>query len=89
MTTEDEWYARRLPDDFVARSGDALLRLSKIVKENWWGYNGVDLARLMELLLPVLQPLTGADGEVSDDVRDRCVGLVGEWLAERRPYVLE
>ena len=84
MTTEDHWYARRLPDDFAGRSGDAFSRLSRIVTENWWDYDGTDLARLMELLLPALQPLMDADTEVSDELRDQCVDLVDQWLAERQ-----
>jgi len=83
MTTEDSWYARRVPDDFVTRSGDVFSRLSKIVTENWWQYSGADLSRLMELLLPVLEPLVGPHAEVSDELREQCVDLVDQWLAER------
>ncbi len=80
MTKEDHWYARRLPDDFVARSGDAMLRLSTIVVENWWGYDDADLTQLVRLLLPLLQPLADSEVTVSDELRDKCVALVDGWL---------
>jgi hypothetical protein len=82
MRTYDRWCARRLPDDFVARPGDPVSRISKIVAENWWEYEGADLARLTELLLPILQPLTHLDGKPPDELRDQCVEMVEQWLAE-------
>jgi hypothetical protein len=84
MTTDDRWCARRLPDDFIARTGDPMSRISTLVRENWWEYDGVDRARLTEMLLPILQPLTDAEGEVPDEFRDRCVEVVDQWLAEMR-----
>jgi hypothetical protein len=79
---DDRWCARRLPDDFIARTGDSLSRTSSIVKENWWEYDDVELTRLTELLLPILQPLTAPEGEVLDELRARCVEVVELWLAE-------
>ena len=84
MTAEDHWYARRLPDDFVSRSGDALSRLSRIVTENWWGHDGAQLTQLIGSLLPILQPFKDARGEIPDEVRTQCVELVDEWLAGRQ-----
>lgn len=81
MKAEDHWYARRLPDDFLARSGDTVSRLSKIVTENWWGHDGAELTLLVRLLLPVLEPLKGGDTGISDELREQCVELVDQWLA--------
>jgi hypothetical protein len=89
MATYDRWCARRLPDDYIARTGGPLSRISKIVTENWWECDRVDLARLAGLLLPILQPLTGADGKVTDELRDRCVEVVDQWLASCERRVIE
>jgi hypothetical protein len=83
MTSEDRWYANRLPDDFVATPGDALSRLSKIVQENWWQHGANALAQLIEPLLPILEPLTRTDGEVTDGQREQCQVVVERWLAEQ------
>ncbi|UCG87631.1 MAG: hypothetical protein JSW71_03525 [Gemmatimonadota bacterium] len=66
LSMEDRWYAKRLPDDFVAGSGDAFSRIMKIVNENWWGYEGIALTRLVEALLPVLEPLENGDERALD-----------------------
>ena len=54
MTFEDQWHARHIPDGFVRRSGNPVSRISKIVTENWWSHDARDLARLVDLLLPVI-----------------------------------
>ena len=80
-TVENRWYAKRLPDDFVARSGDAFSRITQIVNENWWEYDGVSLTHLVEALLPVLEPLETGSEKVLDEYRRKCVEVVEEWLA--------
>ena len=84
MTSDDYWFAMRLPDDFAARPGNAFSRLWKVVTENWWECEGLELTRLMELLLPVLEPLTETEAVISDELRDKCVHLVDRWLIERQ-----
>jgi hypothetical protein len=84
MAIEDRWYAKRLPDDFVARPGDALTRISRIVRENWWQHECEALNQLIELLLPILEPLRNNDGEISDELRGQCVDVVCRWFAERQ-----
>lgn len=80
MTDDDRWYARRLPDDYIARGGDAFSRVSAIVAENWWQHQGRALTELVELLLPILEPLQSPD-DVADDVRSRCEEVVSSWFA--------
>ncbi|UCG84882.1 MAG: hypothetical protein JSW71_13120 [Gemmatimonadota bacterium] len=83
MTSEDRWYANRIPDDFVASSGDAISRISKIVTENWWHHGANALSQLVEPLLPILEPLASTDGEVSDHHRNQCQAVVERWLAQQ------
>ncbi len=82
MKAEDRWFAKRLPDDFVARSGDTFSRISQIVRENWWEHDGIALTRLIEALTPVLEPLAETTAEVLDEHRDRCIEVVEQWFAE-------
>ena len=83
MTFEDQWHARHIPDGFVRRSGNPVSRISKIVTENWWSHDARDLARLVDLLLPVLEPISepGA-AAVTEDVLEKCVAVVDHWLIE-------
>jgi len=81
ISVEDTWYAKRLPDDFVERSGDAFSRITEIVNENWWQHEGVALTRLVEALLPVLEPLENGAERVLDKYRGKCVDVVERWLA--------
>ena len=81
MTSEDRWYAKRLPDDFVARSGDTFSRISQIVTENWWEHDGLALTQLIKALTPVLEPLA-EKAEALDEHRDQCVEVVERWFAE-------
>jgi hypothetical protein len=83
MTAEDKSYAKRLPDDFVARSGDTFARISQIVTEQWWEQDGIALSHLIEALMPVLEPLAIPGEAVHDGHRDRCVEVVKNWFAER------
>lgn len=82
MTQDDRWLARRLPDDYAARSGDSLMRIETIVAENWWGYDGTAMLDLVERLLPILQQV-GSREDIDDAVRDRCERAVARWLAEQ------
>jgi len=84
LTSEDRWYANRIPDDFVAASGDAISRISRIVTENWWQHGADSLAQLVEPLLPILEPLANTGVEVSDRHREQCRSIVERWL-ENRP----
>ena len=81
LAPEDRWYAKRLPDDFVTRSGDALSRIKEIVNENWWDYDSASLTHLVEVLLPVLEPLETGGERVLDEHRQKCIKVVEEWLA--------
>ncbi|UCG88217.1 MAG: hypothetical protein JSW71_06640 [Gemmatimonadota bacterium] len=81
ISVEDTWYAKRLPDDFIGRSGDAFSRITQIVNENWWQHEGVALTRLVEALLPVLEPLENGGERVLDKYRGKCVDVVEKWLA--------
>ena len=83
MTAEDKSYAKRLPDAFVARSGDAFARISQIVTEHWWEHDGIALAHLIEALMPILEPLAPPGTVVHYEQRDRCVEVVENWFAER------
>ena len=83
MTAEDKSYAKRLPDDFVARSGDTFSRISQIVTEHWWEQDGIALSQLIEALMPVLDSLTKPGKVVHDGHRDRCLEVVENWFAER------
>lgn len=85
MTSEDQWYAQRIPDDFVAGSGDSLSRISRIVTENWWKHGADSLARLVEPLLLILEPLADENGEISDQHRRQCQSVVEEWLTTAKP----
>ena len=79
--SEDRWRAKFLPDDFVTRSGDAVSRIKEIVNENWWDYDSASLTHLVEVLLPVLEPLeTGGERDL-DEHRQKCINVVEEWLA--------
>ncbi len=82
MTQDDRWLARRLPDDYAARSGDSLMRIETIVAENWWGCDGAAMLDLIEQLLPILQQV-GAREDIDDAVRDCCERAVARWLAEQ------
>ena len=82
MTQDDRWLARRLPDDYAARSGDSLMRIETIVAENWWGCDGAAMLDLVERLLPILQQV-GAQEDIDDAVRSRCEKTVAKWLAEQ------
>jgi hypothetical protein len=79
---EDRWYARRLPDDFVSRSGDGAARLHDVVRENWWGHDGNQRARLVRALLPILSDLLHPGARVTDEHRDLCEGIVDAWLVQ-------
>ena len=83
MTSEDQWYASRLPDDFVAASGDVVSRVARIVTENWWQHGADSLAQLVEPLLPILEPLAGDQCEITERDRQRCRSVVERWLADR------
>lgn len=82
MTDDDRWLARRLPDDFVNRGGDSYSRVSKIVAENWWEYSGRALTELIEMLLPILEPIR-SQGGVTDALRSECESTVAAWLASQ------
>ncbi len=77
---DDRWYARRLPDDFIARTGEGARRLHDVVKENWWGHDHDDRTQLVEALLPILSDLLQSGACVTDEHRDLCEGIVDAWL---------
>ena len=79
---DDRWYARRLPDDFVVRQGDGVARIEEVVKENWWGHGDDDRALLVEALLPILNELLTPGGEITEEHRDLCEGVVDAWLTQ-------
>jgi hypothetical protein len=87
MTSEDQWYADRIPDDFVAASGDTISRISRIVTENWWQHGADSLAQLVEPLLPILEPLASTGGEVSESHREQCRSIVERWLSDRHSQI--
>ena len=80
---EDRWCAKFLPDEFVTRSesGDAFSRIKEIVNENWWDYDSASLTHLVEVLLPVLEPLEIGGERDLDEHRQKCIDVVEEWLA--------
>jgi len=82
MSETDRWYARRLPDDFVARCGDAYQRMLGIVTENWWAYDKTALIELVESLAPIVRELTTAD-EITEKHRNRCEVIVAGWMARQ------
>jgi hypothetical protein len=82
MQDDDKWYARRLPDDFIVRSGEAPSRLTEVVKENWWGHNSEARSKLVQALVPILNDLLQPDSAVTDEHRDLCEGVVYTWLAQ-------
>ena len=79
---DDRWYARRLPDDFIVRQGESAARIDEVVKENWWGHCDEDRALLVEALLPILGELLTPGGEVTEEHRDLCEGVVDTWLTQ-------
>jgi hypothetical protein len=83
MTQDDRWFARRLPDDFLGKSGDAITRIRTVVTENWWAYQEGELSELAEALLPVLDGLTNPGAQVADDHRLQCEEVVEQWFAGR------
>ena len=80
MTSEDHWYAYRIPDDFVAASGDSISRISRIVTENWWQHGADSLAQLVEPLISILEPLKKQDAEITNEQREQCALAVERWL---------
>ena len=84
MTSEDHWYAHRIPDDFVAASGDSISRISRIVTENWWQHGADSLAQLVEPLVGILEPLTSEDAEITNEQREQCTTAVQQWLTSQR-----
>ena len=81
MQDDDKWYARRLPDDFITRSGEAPSRISEVVKENWWDQNAESRTKLVQALVPILKDLLQPDAKVTDQHRDLCEGIVYAWFA--------
>jgi len=77
---DDRWYARRLPDDFISRSGEGTVRLREVINENWWGHECDERAQLVDALLPILADLLRPDARVTDEHRDLCEGIVDAWL---------
>ncbi len=82
MGDEDRWYARRVPDDFIARSGDKEERLDTIVSENWWVHDKAHRDELVEALVTVLEDLLQPGAEVTEAHRDTCEGVVSCWLSK-------
>jgi len=82
MQDDDTWYARRLPDDFITRSGEAAVRISEVVKENWWGYKPESRMKLVQALVPILKDLLQPGTNVTDEHRDLCEGVVYAWFAQ-------
>jgi hypothetical protein len=80
-SSDYRWYARRIPDDFLARSGEERARLAQIVRENWWAYDEDEQSRLIESLLPLLLELAQPGACVTDQHRDGCERTVAQWLA--------
>ncbi len=79
MTDDDRWYARRLPVDFITRSGDSFTRVSAIVTENWWQYEGSARTELIELLLPVLDRVK-SNADITEELRSECERTVATWI---------
>ncbi len=84
MTSEDHWYAHRIPDDFVAASGDSISRISRIVTENWWQHGADALAQLVEPLADILEPLASEDAVITNKQREQCTTAVQQWLTSQK-----
>jgi hypothetical protein len=82
MGDEDRWYARRVADDFVSRTGDKSERLNTIISENWWGHDKADRDELAEALETVVEDLVEPGATVTDAHRDTCEGVVSCWLSK-------
>ena len=81
ITDGDIALARRLPDDFVAGGGgSAIQRLIEIVGQNWARLQMKARAELVEVLLPILEPLLAPGARVSRRDRDVCEAIVTEWI---------
>ena len=82
MTAEDRWNAQRIPDEYLAGSGDSISRISRIVTVNWWQHGAASLSQLVEPLLGILEPLEDSGREISNEDRDQCRLVVAKWLAD-------
>jgi hypothetical protein len=82
IEVDDRWCARRIPDDFITRSGEAPGRISEVVKENWWCHDRESRTKLAQALVPILKDLLRPGTEVTDEHRDLCEGVVFAWLTQ-------
>ena len=73
ITARDRSRARRLPEEFLASSGSAMDRLSKVIRHAWPRHPLPIRAAMAEMLLPLLAPLLTSDGmAVTQQVRNDC-----------------
>ncbi len=79
------WLTRRLPDDFIERSGEAVVRIWEIVGEHWRCYDRTSQAELVQALLPLLKDLTESRSVVTENHRERCEVEIVNWLSTHSP----
>jgi len=79
------WLTRRLPDDFLARSGDAAERIWGIVGKHWPRYEMSSQAELVRALTPVLRDLLNSGQMVTEEHRKRCEMEIVSWLSRHSP----
>jgi hypothetical protein len=81
MTHQDRWFARRLPDEFLARPGDPVDRIRPIVARTWWEHDEQHQAALVKVLASGLHDLLRPGTTVTDRHRSYAEHVVASWLA--------
>lgn len=73
VTDRDRARARRLPEDFLATTGSAADRITKVIRHAWPRHPLPVRAAMAQELLPVLAPmLQGPSVEVSRELQKTC-----------------
>ncbi len=86
VSDRDRNLARELPEKFLSESGSAIDRVTELVSQSWMSYDADVRDELVEVLVPVLEPLLESGAVASYRERDLCEGIVASWLT-RQPSV--
>ncbi len=81
LSDDDRQQARRLPEEFLARSGTPAERIADVVHRLWTDCPAAVRTGIAEGVLPLLKPLAQDRGAVTEQLRERCAEVVARWLA--------
>ena len=72
--------ARRLPEEYLSRSGEPEDRLIELINCHWGGYDAIARAQLAQALLPLLLDMTSRRDADVELYQGLCEGVVATWL---------